>query len=70
VPGQAEDASREGWGRPPSGEPTIIAVLDNDHVWGKTRDIRDLPGVLVERLQHYFLTYKLVPGQRATARIT
>jgi inorganic pyrophosphatase len=45
-------------------------VLDNDHVWGKTRDIRDLPSVLVERLQHYFLTYKLVPGQRATARIT
>jgi inorganic pyrophosphatase len=28
------------------------------------------PDVLVERLQHYFLTYKLVPGQRATARIT
>jgi inorganic pyrophosphatase len=48
----------------------IIAVLDNDHVWGKARDIRDLPEVLVERLQHYFLTYKLVPGQRATARIT
>jgi inorganic pyrophosphatase len=24
----------------------------------------------VERLQHYFLTYKLVPGQRARARIT
>jgi inorganic pyrophosphatase len=48
----------------------IIAVLDNDHVWGKARDIRDLPDVLVERLQHYFLTYKLVPGQRATARIT
>src|SRR5215211_1104294 len=26
--------------------------------------------VLSERLQHYFLTYKLVPGQRAVARIT
>jgi inorganic pyrophosphatase len=25
--------------------------------------------VLVERLQHYFLTYKLVPGQRVQARI-
>jgi len=48
----------------------IISVLDNDHVWGGARDIRDLPDVLVERLQHYFLTYKLVPGQRATARIT
>jgi inorganic pyrophosphatase len=48
----------------------IIAVLDNDLVWGKARDIRELPSVLVERLQHYFLTYKLVRGQRATARIT
>jgi inorganic pyrophosphatase len=26
--------------------------------------------VLIERLQHYFLTYKLVPGQRAVARIS
>jgi inorganic pyrophosphatase len=47
----------------------IISVLDNDYVWGAVRDIRDAPSVLVERLQHYFLTYKLVPGQRATARI-
>ena len=28
-----------------------------------------MPPVLVERLQHYFLTYKLVPGQRPVARI-
>jgi inorganic pyrophosphatase len=47
----------------------IIAVLENDYVWGAARDIRDVPAVLVERLQHYFLTYKLVPGQRAKARI-
>ena len=48
----------------------IISVLENDNVWGAARDIRDVPAVLVERLQHYFLTYKLVPGQRAQARIT
>jgi inorganic pyrophosphatase len=48
----------------------IIGVLDNDYVWGSARDIRDLPDVLVERLQHYFLTYKLVPGERAKASIT
>jgi inorganic pyrophosphatase len=47
----------------------IISVLDNDYVWGGVRDIADAPSVLVERLQHYFQTYKLVPGQRATARI-
>jgi inorganic pyrophosphatase len=39
----------------------IIAVLDNDYVYGAARDIADLPTVLVERLQHYFSTYKLVP---------
>lgn len=45
----------------------IISVLENDFVWGGARDVGDLPGVLVERLQHYFLTYKLVPGETPTA---
>ena len=48
----------------------IISVLDNDYVWGTARTLSDVPDVLVERLQHYFLTYKLVPGQPARARIT
>src|SRR6476661_8069074 len=39
----------------------IISVLENDYAWGNASDISDLPGILVERLQHYFLTYKLVP---------
>jgi len=47
----------------------IVSVLDNDYVWGRARNVGDVPAVLVERLQHYFLTYKLVPGQRANARI-
>src|SRR4029077_21025588 len=47
----------------------IISVLENDYVWGGARNLSDVPSVLVERLQHYFLTYKLVPGQRAQARI-
>jgi inorganic pyrophosphatase len=47
----------------------IIAVLENDFVWGHARDVGDLPKVLIERLQHYFLTYKLVPGEPATADI-
>jgi len=47
----------------------IISVLENDYVWGEARDVSDVPSVLVERLQHYFLTYKLVPGQRSRARI-
>ena len=48
----------------------IISVLQNDYVWGGARDITDVPPVLVERLQHYFLTYMLVPGRRGRARIT
>jgi inorganic pyrophosphatase len=47
----------------------IIAVLDNDNVWGEARDLSDVPPVFIERLQHYFLTYKLVPGQAPRARI-
>jgi inorganic pyrophosphatase len=47
----------------------IISVLDNDYVWGHARDIRDVPAVLVERIQHYFVTYKLVPGVKRIARI-
>ena len=39
----------------------IIAVLENDNVWGSVTDLSDLPKVLVERLRHYFLTYKSVP---------
>lgn len=41
----------------------IIAVIKNDHLWSDVKDISELPGVLVERLRHYFSTYKLVPGE-------
>src|SRR5262245_49988134 len=40
----------------------IVAVLQNDFVWGAVEDLAQLPDVLVERLRHYFSTYKLVPG--------
>jgi inorganic pyrophosphatase len=48
----------------------LISVLDGDYMWGTARDISDVPSVLIERLQHYFLTYKLVPGERPVAKIT
>jgi inorganic pyrophosphatase len=41
----------------------IVAVLEGDYVWSGVSDLSDLPIILVERLQHYFSTYKLVPGQ-------
>jgi inorganic pyrophosphatase len=41
----------------------IVAVLANDPYWADAQDITDLPPLLIERLRHYFLTYKLVPDE-------
>jgi len=43
----------------------IVAVLENDSFWGDVTDISELPNVLVERLRHYFSTYKLILGEPA-----
>lgn len=48
----------------------IIAVLKNDLIWGDARELSDLPGILVERIRHYFSTYKLIPGSESDARVT
>lgn len=40
----------------------IVAILEGDFMWGDVTDLSQLPGILVERLQHYFSTYKLVKG--------
>lgn len=47
----------------------LIAVLVSDPVWDGARDIGDIPPRLVERLQHYFATYKLHPGQHAPVAV-
>jgi len=47
----------------------IIAVLDNDPFWGSVSDLDDLPSALVERLRHYFSTYKILPGEQPTVKI-
>lgn len=41
----------------------IIAVLENDPFWSKIQDVMDMPETMVDRLRHYFATYKLIPGQ-------
>ncbi|MEL7588390.1 MAG: inorganic pyrophosphatase [Prolixibacteraceae bacterium] len=48
----------------------IIAVLDNDVVYEGYRDVDDLPSFVVERLKHYFLTYKDMPGKDKDTEIT
>jgi inorganic pyrophosphatase len=39
----------------------IIAVLEGDSAYGNWKDISDCPAALVDRLRHYFLTYKSAP---------
>ena len=48
----------------------IIAVLSNDVVYEGYRDVTDLPPIVVERLKHYFLTYKDMPGKDKDTEIT
>ncbi|THJ17896.1 MAG: inorganic pyrophosphatase [Nitrospira sp. CG24B] len=40
----------------------IIAVMRDDAVYGGFTDISQCPSALMDRLQHYFLTYKSAPG--------
>ena len=41
----------------------IIAVLESDVAFGHFRDVGDIPGGLVDRLRHYFLSYKQLPNE-------
>jgi inorganic pyrophosphatase len=41
----------------------IIAVLKDDDLYGKYTDLDQLPSAIVDRLQHYFLTYKQLPSE-------
>jgi inorganic pyrophosphatase len=40
----------------------IIAVLKGDKVYGQYQEIDELPDGILERIKHYFLTYKALPG--------
>jgi inorganic pyrophosphatase len=49
----------------------IVAVLEGDAVYGGWLEIEESPAALVERLKHYFLTYKQAPGaDKARVEIT
>ena len=43
----------------------IIAILENDNVYGDITEVKDLPSVIIERLRHYFATYKMRPGEES-----
>src|SRR4029079_11765724 len=40
----------------------IISILDSDLPYGHIRDMGECPKALVDRLKHYFLSYKQLPG--------
>lgn len=42
----------------------IIAVMRGDAIYGHMRDIHECPPAQIDRLKHYFLTYKDAPGAR------
>ena len=42
----------------------ILAVMRGDAIYGHMKDIYECPPALVDRLKHYFLTYKDAPGAR------
>lgn len=47
----------------------IIAVLVGDQSYGHIKDITELPEAEINRLKHYFLTYKNLPGEPVACRI-
>jgi inorganic pyrophosphatase len=42
----------------------IVAVLVDDALWDSVKDISDLPVPLIERLSHYFSSYKARPDAK------
>jgi len=48
----------------------ILAVLENDNLWAGIEEIGQLPEIFVERISHYFQTYKMVPGKKTPVFIS
>lgn len=45
----------------------IIAVLVGDPAFGDLTEVSALPRAVIDRLRHYFLTYKKIPGETGPA---
>jgi len=43
----------------------LIAVLEDDAIYGSFKDISDVPTQVIDRLKHYFTTYKDLPGDKS-----
>ena len=47
----------------------IIAVMADDRIYGSIETLKDAPQSLIDRIRHYFLTYKDLPGQKRKIEI-
>lgn len=47
----------------------IIGILVSDPLWSGMEDISQMPEVIVNRLKHYFRTYKIVTGMESQVSI-
>jgi inorganic pyrophosphatase len=48
----------------------IIAVLLNDAQFGDIQDINELPEKVIQRIKHYFMTYKNLPNESSQIQLT
>ena len=48
----------------------IIAVMKGDEFYRQWNDVSDCPSSYINRLKHYFLTYKDLPGEKNSCEIT
>lgn len=48
----------------------IIAVMKGDEFYRQWNDVSDCPESYINRLRHYFLTYKNLPGEKGSCEIT
>jgi inorganic pyrophosphatase len=47
----------------------IVAVLENDPVWSGIKDISEVHEIFIQRLRHYFATYKTMPDEPSRVSI-
>jgi len=47
----------------------LIAVMKMDPAFGNWKDIADCPPTFIDRLKHYFITYKQQPGETSPCEI-
>lgn len=47
----------------------IVAVLKDDAIYGHMKDINECPEPILDKLKHYFLTYKQIPEEGMKAKI-